>query len=271
VLPPLALPPLAVWLPPDDETPPDPEFPPLPAPVVPPLAEAPPLPLPPPEPGFPSEAFVQAVATTAASAAPQPSASQRAQTLPDVGRGRADIGEPSRGGKTVRNYTGKRGPAEFRETKSGRAGAGPEAGPSYHGLAMVSPGPALDDGPRDRPNSPSMNEQALERCTSCHGAGESGTDNGPTVCPDCFGEGRQLDSLERTEWRLRDIERAHQGTAHGCDGEVRWLVFELRRTREALLQILSRCQDDSANSSLAAEIQFAANRALGLYGVHPAP
>jgi hypothetical protein len=116
-----------------------------------------------------------------------------------------------------------------------------------------------------------MNETDSERCTSCHGAGEIGTDNGPTVCPDCFGEGRQLDSLEHTEWRLRDIERAHaqQGSAHGCDGEVRWLIFELRRTREALLQILSRCQDDSATSTLAAEIQFAANRALGLYGVRP--
>jgi hypothetical protein len=114
-----------------------------------------------------------------------------------------------------------------------------------------------------------MSEPASERCTSCQGAGEIGTDNGPTVCPDCFGEGRPLDSLERTEWRLRDIERAHQGTSHGCDGEVRWLVFELRRTREALVQILSRCQDDSDTNGLAAEIQYTANRALGLYGIEP--
>lgn len=114
-----------------------------------------------------------------------------------------------------------------------------------------------------------MSESAAERCTSCHGAGEIGTDNGPTVCPDCFGEGRQLDSLERTEWRLRDIERAHTGTSHGCDGEVRWLIFELRRTREALVHVLSRCQDDGDANGLAAELRFTANRALGLYGIEP--
>jgi hypothetical protein len=97
-----------------------------------------------------------------------------------------------------------------------------------------------------------------------------GTDNGPTVCHDCFGEGRQLDSLERTEWRLRDIERAHQGTTQAADGEIRWLIFELRRTREALLHILSRSQDDSVIDGLGAEIQFLANRALGLYEIGPA-
>jgi hypothetical protein len=114
-----------------------------------------------------------------------------------------------------------------------------------------------------------MSEAASARCTSCQGAGEIGTDNGPTVCPDCFGEGRTLDSLERTEWRLRDIERVHRGPSpHGCDGEVRWLIFELRRTREALVRILSRCQDGDANG-LAAEVQYTANQALGLYEIEP--
>ena len=118
--------------------------------------------------------------------------------------------------------------------------------------------------------STSTNEVSPELCKSCYGAGEIGTDNGPTTCPDCFGEGRQLDSLERTEWRMRDIERAHPGATHGCEGELRWLIFELRRTREALLQILSRCQDDGGAVQLASEIQVTANRALGLYGVRPA-
>jgi hypothetical protein len=120
-----------------------------------------------------------------------------------------------------------------------------------------------------------MSERAAEgsaatRCTTCYGTGEIGTDNGPTVCHDCFGEGRQLDSLERTEWRLRDIERAHQGTTQAADGEIRWLIYELRRTREALLHILSRSQDDSAGDGLGAEISFLANRALGLYEIGPA-
>jgi hypothetical protein len=116
-------------------------------------------------------------------------------------------------------------------------------------------------------------------CRSCQGTGEIGTDNGPMSCPDCFGQGRQLDSLERTEWRLRDIERAHQGTAPGGDADVRWLVFELRRSREVLLQILSRCQEDDGagerrgegpsghGDGVAAEIRFLANRALGLYPI----
>jgi len=37
-----------------------------------------------------------------------------------------------------------------------------------------------------------------------------------------------------------------------------------------LLQILARCQDESGTAQLAAEIQFTANRALGLYGVRSA-
>jgi len=108
---------------------------------------------------------------------------------------------------------------------------------------------------------------AATNCTTCYGTGEIGTDNGPTVCHDCFGEGRQLDTLERTEWRLRDIERAHQGTTEAADGEIRWLIFELRRTREALLHILSRSQEDSVPGGLGEEIQFLANRALGLYEI----
>jgi len=115
-----------------------------------------------------------------------------------------------------------------------------------------------------------MSLTTTDRCNSCQGAVELGTDNGPIVCPDCFGEGRQLDSLERVEWRLRDIEQAHQGAAHGCESEVRWLVLELRRSRDALLKILSRCQDASdSEGNLAAAVKYDANQALGLYAVRP--
>lgn len=115
-------------------------------------------------------------------------------------------------------------------------------------------------------------ETAVERCASCHGGGEIGTDYGPVTCPDCFGEGRQLGSLERIEWRLRDIERNHKSGTHGCEPDVHWLIHELRRSREALVHILARCQDESAGPpELAAAVQFAANRALGLYGVDQEP
>jgi hypothetical protein len=111
-------------------------------------------------------------------------------------------------------------------------------------------------------------DSAVEKCASCHGGGEIGTDYGPVTCPDCFGEGRQMGSLERTEWRLRDIERNHSGGTHGCEPDVRWLIHELRQAREALTHILARCQDESAEPpELANAVQFAANRALGLYSV----
>jgi hypothetical protein len=106
-------------------------------------------------------------------------------------------------------------------------------------------------------------QAAGDRCITCLGAGEIGSDHGPQRCPSCFGEGRLLGSLERTEWRLRDIERTHQTDAHGCAADVRWLVYELRRSREALLRILARCDDETGDA--AADIKFTANQVLELY------
>jgi hypothetical protein len=103
-------------------------------------------------------------------------------------------------------------------------------------------------------------------CTTCQGAGEIGSDHGPQTCPDCFGEGRRAGSLERLEWRLREIEKQHTGAEHAsCEADLRWLVFELRRSRQALLTILTRCQDEDAGSALTDEIKFVANNALELY------
>src|SRR3569832_2339225 len=104
---------------------------------------------------------------------------------------------------------------------------------------------SLYAGPSHRPDSRVMSERAAEgsaatRCTTCYGSGEIGTDNGPTVCHDCFGEGRQLDSLERTEWRLRDIERATQAPSEHAV-ELRWLVFVLRCLCVVLLLFLLCC------------------------------
>jgi hypothetical protein len=52
-------------------------------------------------------------------------------------------------------------------------------------------------------------------CLTCYGKGEIVDDFGPSRCPDCGGAGKQLDGNTQTEWRLRDIEGAHVGTAHG--------------------------------------------------------
>ena len=112
-----------------------------------------------------------------------------------------------------------------------------------------------------------MSEQPKpnDACASCLGEGEIGSENGPIPCPDCFGQGRRLALAERVEWRIRDIERAHRGDGHGCTRDVSWLVFELRRSREALQRILARCQDEDAGNALAAEVKFVANQILELY------
>ena len=88
-------------------------------------------------------------------------------------------------------------------------------------------------------------------CLTCYGKGEVVDDFGPSRCPDCGGGGKQLDGNTQTEWRLRDIEGGHIGTAHGCEADVRWLAFELRRAREALLRIATRSQDADDSDQLA--------------------
>src|SRR5262249_29800901 len=76
------------------------------------------------------------------------------------------------------------------------------------------------------------------------------------TCPDCFGEGRQ--SAERTDWHPRDIERNPSGGTNGSETDIRWLIHELRKSREALVHSLARCQDESAGQpESAAAVQFA--------------
>jgi hypothetical protein len=113
--------------------------------------------------------------------------------------------------------------------------------------------------------SQQSSQTSIDKCATCLGEGEIGTENGPVSCPDCFGEGRRLALAERVEWRMRDIERAHRGDTHGCARDMNWLVFELRRSREALQQIMARCQDEDDAQPLAAEIKFVANQILELY------
>jgi hypothetical protein len=108
-----------------------------------------------------------------------------------------------------------------------------------------------------------MSDANQASCATCYGTGEIVTDQGGFVCPDCLGRGLPPARGGAMEWRLREIERAHQGTAHGCEADVRWLIVELRRSREALVQILTRCQDDGA--PVTREIAFLANEVLGLY------
>jgi hypothetical protein len=112
-----------------------------------------------------------------------------------------------------------------------------------------------------------MDDTTADRCLTCHGAGEIGTEEGPVACPDCFGDGRPLGRGAKLEWRLRQIERAHGRRGVEGDADVVWLVHELRRTREGLVGIFTRCQDAEEGDVFAAEIRYRANQALGLYDV----
>ena len=107
-------------------------------------------------------------------------------------------------------------------------------------------------------------------CTSCYGQGELVTEQGPVACPDCYGEPNLKGRAELLEWRLRDIERNYAGTGHDAQSDLSWLVFQVRRHREALTRIITRCQEGDAPEALVAELQHIANAALELYALEEA-
>jgi hypothetical protein len=108
-----------------------------------------------------------------------------------------------------------------------------------------------------------MSDPTRPSCSTCYGTGEIVTEQGALVCPDCLGRGVPPAQGGALEWRLRELERGHQGASHGCEADLRWLILELRRSREALVQILTRCQD--SDLPLAQELRFVANEVLGFY------
>ncbi|HXX69955.1 MAG TPA: hypothetical protein VEK07_22435 [Polyangiaceae bacterium] len=102
-------------------------------------------------------------------------------------------------------------------------------------------------------------------CLTCYGTGEAVTENGPEPCPDCFGGGKALSRSTRIEWRLRQIERSCDASDREVVADLTWLVHELRRSREALLRILTLCQDAAQEDGLARDVTYEANLALSLY------
>jgi hypothetical protein len=109
---------------------------------------------------------------------------------------------------------------------------------------------------------------AREQCKSCHGSGELGSEFGPGKCPDCGGAGYLPSPHVLVEWRARDIERAHAGAGGSTGGDVRWLLAELRRSRDALTEIAALALELDENP-ISSRIRFAANQALRLYEVVP--
>src|SRR5262245_57386169 len=106
--------------------------------------------------------------------------------------------------------------------------------------------------------------EQTDPCLTCYGTGEVVSEAGASVCPDCLGHGKAPTGTVM-EWRLRDLERTHRGHDSGCSPDIEWLVHEVRKHREALVEVLTRCQDAGDGSPLAAEIGHLANEALGLY------
>jgi hypothetical protein len=106
---------------------------------------------------------------------------------------------------------------------------------------------------------------AKGKCGSCYGQGEVPTDAGPAACPDCGGTGVLPPQDVLVEWRLRAIEKAHGDQRTESAQDVRWLAFELRRSRAALLQVLALSHDLGDDEPLATRIRFLANDALGVY------
>ncbi len=106
---------------------------------------------------------------------------------------------------------------------------------------------------------------APDVCLTCHGRGETATEQGPMMCPDCFGEGRPPAGSARLEWRLRELERQYRDLGGEAATDVLWLVHELRVARDALVRILARCDDADESDAIAREVKYVANETLGLY------
>jgi hypothetical protein len=102
-------------------------------------------------------------------------------------------------------------------------------------------------------------------CQTCYGSGEIVTDQGPSACPDCYGDGKAAGNGNKMEWRLRELERSYQSGRNDALADIMWLVHELRRTREALVRILTRCQDAPDGDVVASYTREQAMDALGLY------
>jgi len=110
-----------------------------------------------------------------------------------------------------------------------------------------------------------MGESRSEVCSTCHGEGVTGSEQGPLPCADCAGTGHLPSGLVRTEWRLRELERIHGATAGEAGQDLRWLIHEVRRSHHALLQILAASADLADSEPALTRIKFLANDVLDVY------
>jgi hypothetical protein len=110
-----------------------------------------------------------------------------------------------------------------------------------------------------------MNLPVETKCGSCYGEGTIFSEVGSRACPDCGGTGKTPSRSVLIARRLRDIETALAGQKPPSEADVRWLVFEVRRAREALVRIMSRTQDADETDRIAIDVKYMANEALEFY------
>jgi len=116
-----------------------------------------------------------------------------------------------------------------------------------------------------------MSSGSAEICGTCHGEGVTGSEQGPLTCLDCAGIGSLPSGLVRTEWRLRELERVYAAQSGEIGQDLHWLIAEVRRAHQALLQILAAGEDvDEAHPTLT-RIKFLANAVLSMYPVRSEP
>jgi hypothetical protein len=107
-------------------------------------------------------------------------------------------------------------------------------------------------------------DPAPDRCHSCHGTGETASEFGMASCPDCGGAGYLPSPHVRVEWRARDIELAHASGTTAVARDVRFLLAELRRSRDALMEVASLVNELDENA-IVSRLRFTVSRALRLY------
>jgi hypothetical protein len=116
---------------------------------------------------------------------------------------------------------------------------------------------------------PMSNSLVGEPCGNCYGQGQVPTDDGPVACPDCGGVGTLPGNGVMVEWRALEIERLHGVGNEQIAQDIRWLIFEVRRARSALTNLLA-LTEDLGDDPTTRQMRFIVNEALTLYRVTPA-
>jgi hypothetical protein len=102
-------------------------------------------------------------------------------------------------------------------------------------------------------------------CLTCLGTGEVSSERGLARCDDCDGTGKIGTVFLRNEQRMRQIEARTARLSGEAAQDLKWLIGELRRSRESLLSIMTVAQEGEEGDDLLKRIRFSANEALGVY------